>query len=92
MVAGWDGGAVKTLDITILDGIRAAIISAQRLTAAEGQRLSEMVRSRSTAARGNIGTTAVSNALTRQAPRARAAIPYSAIVSALMQPQTQRVR
>jgi hypothetical protein len=64
----------------------------QRLTAAEGQRLSEMVRSRSPVARGNVGTTAVTHALTRQMPSARSAILYSAIVGALMQPQNQRVR
>jgi hypothetical protein len=82
------GGA--TLPITAAGTISR--ILGQRLTAAEGRHLSEMVRSRSPAARGNIGTTAVSHALTRQAPRASAAIPYSAIVSALMQPQNQRMR
>lgn len=82
------GGA--TIPITAAGTI--ARILGQRLTAAEGRQLSEMVRSRSPTARGNVGATAVGHALTRQTPRARAAIPYSAIVSALMQPQTQRVR
>jgi hypothetical protein len=82
------GGA--TIPITTAGTI--ARILGQRATARAGTSLSEMVRSRSPAARGNIGTTAVSHALTRQTPRASTAIPYSAIVSALMQPQNQRAR
>jgi len=82
------GGA--TIPVTVAGTI--ARMLGQRATAKAGSRLSEMIRSNSPVGAGNIGSTAVSHALTRQTPKALTTIPYSAIVSALMQPQTQRVR
>lgn len=82
------GGA--TIPVTIAGTI--ARVLGQRATSKAGAALSEMIRSNSPVGAGNVGSTAVSHALTRQTPKARAAIPYSAIVSALMQPQNQRVR
>jgi hypothetical protein len=82
------GGA--TIPITAAGTI--ARILGQRATARAGSSLSEMVRSRSTLGRGNIGTNAVQQALNPPRPNTRAAIPYSAIVSALMQPQRQGAR
>ncbi len=82
------GGA--TIPLTVAGTI--ARVLGQSSTAKAGARLSEMIRSNSPVGAGNVGSTAVSHALTRQTPKAKTAIPYSAIVSALMQPQTQRVR
>lgn len=79
------GGA--SLPITI--GSTAARKIGETLTARSGRELSEMIRSRSSLSRGNVGSTAVQHALTLRGPRARASIPYAAIVSALMQPQRQ---
>jgi len=79
------GGA--TIPVTVAGTI--ARVLGQRATAKAGSSLSEMIRSNSPVGVGNVGSTAVSHALTRQMPKARTVIPYSAIVSALMQPQRQ---
>jgi hypothetical protein len=84
------GSGGTTIPVTAMGTI--ARMLGQRATARAGARLSEMVRSRSTLGRGNIGTNAVQQALNPPQPNTRAAIPYSAIVSALMQPQNQRAR
>lgn len=82
------GGA--SLPVTVAS--TAARKIGEALTARSGRDLSEMVRSRSALARGNIGTSAVTHALTHQGPRTRASIPYAAIAAALMQPQHQGAR
>lgn len=79
------GGA--TIPVTVAGTI--ARVLGQRATAKAGASLSEMIRSSSPVGAGKVGSMAVSHALTRQTPKARTAIPYSAIVSALMQPQRQ---
>lgn len=61
----------------------------ERLTARSGRQLSEMVRSRSALSQGNQGMRAVQNVLSPRAP-ARASIPYSSIISALLSQQGQR--
>ncbi len=81
------GTGGTTIPVTVASTLARKL--GERLTAREGAALSDMVRSRSPLARGKIGTSAVAHALTRQRPRARASIPYAAIVSALMQPQRQ---
>lgn len=63
----------------------------EMLTAAEGRKLSEMIRSRSSLAQSNKGLAAVQQALLpKPKPQASAAIPYASIASAMLPVSNRR--
>lgn len=83
------GGALETGGATLPLAVGGTVARklGEHLTSRAGRQLSEMIRNESALARGNAGASAVSRALLSGPPRARAALPYASIVSALLQPQ-----
>lgn len=80
------GGALETGGATLPLAVGGTVARkvGEHLTHRAGHQLSEMIRNESALSRGNAGTSAVQQALLPAGPRARTALPYAAIVSALM--------